>query len=405
MSLPDRVSEALASGNPRLRLDGIRECLALEDPEARAPLEHLLTDDDLADLRAFAARAIGVCAGEDARGSLLAAARDDGALEVRLSCIESIGWTGDRGATAALADLLDDAPTDVVVAVLLALGEIGGSDESAASAVERRLADEEAEVRAAAALALAVLGNARQRASALDYALGDPDPLVRLRAAQARVRQSEDGAVDRYIEVYEKAPADVRARVIRALPTLEREHALPLLRRLATLEEADEGNARDVALLLADHGCSSGAPLLARLHYEGRGGFPVARALAELGVGVGDHELRRELERGHGPRRMQAVRALCLLGHEDALGAVAELLGSGAGADRRFAAFVLARAGSRDAIPELLRTLDFAYLRERRVAGELLATLIPMESRTRFDPSADRLTRRRAIEQLEASIA
>jgi HEAT repeat protein len=201
----DRGRAALLLGHLRL-------------PEAVAPLEPLLDDDD-GDVRHAAVRAVGLVATDDAawalvralqRGSLaperllehvserwavdalLAAYHIIEFAHVRAVLAEALGLAGDPRAGAALAGILPFGSEEERVRCCRALGR--AADPAMAPLVAAALQDEAWSVRAQAARALgAMRADDRATVARLAAGLSDPAWWVRANCAEALVAAGPDG--------------------------------------------------------------------------------------------------------------------------------------------------------------------------------------------------------------------
>lgn len=143
--------------------------------------------------------------------------------EVRRKCALALGSMGRRGQQAVipLAELLTE---DDVPAVRDAAGEaLALIGPPALPALQKLLKDENAEVRARAALSLGKMGAAaRPAVEDLDFALDDDDGWVRIRAAEAlwRITGKTDSLVPALIEELKNPQRQIRMQAYRLFKEL-----------------------------------------------------------------------------------------------------------------------------------------------------------------------------------------
>jgi HEAT repeat protein len=197
-------------------------------PERLAALVKQLGDDDFAvrekatdGLKALGARALPALrrALQDADPEVRRRAQDcvnvatsESAAARTAAAARVIAARKPAGAAAALVAFLpfaeDDAAAEEIVSALIAVGAPGGQVDPAVSGA---LSDREPARRAAAALLLGRHGSAEQKA-AVRKLLGDPDPAIRLRAAEGLLAGREKAAVPVLLALLAEAPADVAGR-------------------------------------------------------------------------------------------------------------------------------------------------------------------------------------------------
>jgi HEAT repeat protein len=152
------------------------------------------------DVRQFAARVLGDLPRNEV-ASALACALDEGAGDLRLIAADSLARVAERmGAvpdevTDVLLRGLIDAERDIRLAAIRALGATGG--QGTARVLRDQLGDEDSFIRAEAVRALARLGPVGGEVVA---SLRDPDPGVRLAAAQAVAQFGGADAVDPLVD-------------------------------------------------------------------------------------------------------------------------------------------------------------------------------------------------------------
>ena len=152
------------------------------------------------DVRRFAARVLGDLDFDDVATGLSLALKDDDA-ELRTAAADSLARIGSRRgslpgeAVDALLKALPGADRDSRLLIIRGLGTV--ENESAAEVLERYLGDEDSFVRTEAIRALSLAGAANP---ALVGLLKDPDPGVRLAAAQAMAATGGESATDHLVE-------------------------------------------------------------------------------------------------------------------------------------------------------------------------------------------------------------
>ena len=172
-------------------------------------LEALRSGDE--EIRAAAVAALQSM-GKEAIGYLIEALKDPH-YGVRIAAAEGLGEIGDGAAVEALVLLSGDVREDVRIAAARALGSIG--DRRSIQPLIRLFGDRYHGVRVAAADAVAVFG--RDALRALEEALDDPVPAVRVTAAKTIGLIGAGESVPVLIEHLGDAAPEVRWSVARAL--------------------------------------------------------------------------------------------------------------------------------------------------------------------------------------------
>ena len=402
-NLPSHLSKGLQSGNPAEQLDTIRECLRLEAADATGPLTAILRGDQPAELRSQAARALGVCAGEDAAEAFLAIASGDPAPWLRITCIDILGWIGAPGTIPELLKMLGACPAEIAVVILDAVRETRHLGDADADLLKRQLGAPEPEVRVAAAFAISTQAEVAGHESALSFAANDAEPLVRVAASLGLARAKGDQGTASWKKAWLSAPPHARQQVLRVVRDGRHEDYRQLLEPLVDVE-AEPALWRELAMALSELGSPIIAEAIAEKLKQGSRDPVLALALAELGNSMGDHLLQLEASSAASNRHHLVARALCLLGHQEITEQYTELLHSDAGSERRAAALILAATGSRQATGVLLDTLDFAYLRERRQALRLILSLYDLSPNAQPNVHAPREDRRHQITRLRETL-
>ena len=152
------------------------------------------------DIRRFAARVLGDLS-HNAVAEALAQALSDGDKDVRRAAADSLvrlaGQTGSlpEPATDALLTVVNDSDRDLRLSVVRALGL--SSDKRAVGVLVSCLEDVDSFVRTAAIRALSEI---REAAPEIEALLEDPDPGVRLAAAEAVATAGGERAVERLVD-------------------------------------------------------------------------------------------------------------------------------------------------------------------------------------------------------------
>jgi HEAT repeat protein len=402
-NLPSHLAKGLESNNSTDLLDAIRECMRLETAAATERLTALLRGNQPADLRSQAARALGVCAGEDANEAFLGIASGDAAPWLRITCIDILGWIGAPATAPALLALLDTCPAEIAVVILDAIRDTGRLGDADADLLERQLGAPEPEVRVAAALAMSTQADVTRHESALSFAADDSEPLVRVAASLGLARSRGERGTPAWQEAWLDAPPRARQQVLRVVRDAGCNDFRQLLEPLLDLE-AEPTLWRELAMALSELASPVIAAAIAEKLKQGSRDPVLALALAELGNSMGEHLLQLEANSAASNRHHLVGRALCLLGHPDITKQYGDMLQSDAGSERRAAALNLAATGSRQATSVLLDTLDFAYLRERRQALRLIMNLYDLSPDSRPDIHAPREDRRHQITRLRRTL-
>jgi HEAT repeat protein len=310
----------LASERPAVRTSAIRDLArhAARDEAARLraiPLfERALKDDEHGEVRGAAAVALADVKGNEALATILAAVEDVDAY-VRQMALSALGEIGDARAVPRLTRALGDERPEVRYQALIAYARVASAEE-VASALVRATDDRDRAIRyIALRLAEDRIGTAdedpvRERATAL---LEDDAPEVRLAAAIHLAKIGDVAGRALLLKVISGAtpsePEDEREAVelagaiglMEAVPDLER-RAWGLARYVkdtcawsARIALARMGNARAVGEILKDLGSLRRDTRDAAVVAAGRAQLLEARAkIAALGPDEADRDLVRE---------------------------------------------------------------------------------------------------------------
>lgn len=150
----------------------------------------------------------------------------------RRASIYSLKAAPSESNVAEIRALLDDPDRDVRATALNALAQLDAEDEE--RLLRQALEDEDGFVRATAAKLLADLGS-RDNADVLaEHLLGDPDPLVRQRAAEALAVLGGEPAIVALVRALDDPMQPVRLAVVEGVLDLAPGRAIdPLVRMLA----------------------------------------------------------------------------------------------------------------------------------------------------------------------------
>lgn len=402
-NLPSHLSKGLESGDPTELLDTIRECLRLETSDATEPLTAILRGSQPAEMRSQAARALGVCAGEDAAETFLAIASGDSPPWLRITCIDILGWIGSPGTAPELLAMMVNCPAEIAVVILDAVRETRHLGDADADLLERQLGAPIPEVRVAAAFAISAQVEVARHESALSFAADDAEPLVRVAASLGLARARGDQGTATWKKAWLSAPPRARQQVLRVVRDSGLEDYRQLLEPLVDMD-AEPTLWRELAMVLSELGSPVIAGAIAEKLKQGTRDPVLALALAELGNSMGEHLLQLEAGSAASNYHHLVARAYCLLGHQEITKQYSELLHSDAGSERRTAALNLAATGSRQVTGVLLDTLDFAYVRERHQALRLILSLYDLSPSARPDVHAPRADRRQQINRLRETL-
>ena len=202
----------LASGDEEQRIDSlVRICALLRDdpgsiePSVIESLGAALQRDSSPVVRALAARALEVCAGnlgshvDEAVAALLAALGKEREMAVRKAIIYALARYTQPQVTPALIPLLEDKDSELRAAAAYALAENGAtaSAQALTKALQRRGKDEDAFARCHAARGLGRIGNRDSIDPLLEALKQDRSQEVRREAAQAlgRIASRQDAKV------------------------------------------------------------------------------------------------------------------------------------------------------------------------------------------------------------------
>jgi HEAT repeat protein len=281
-------------------------------------------------VRLAAVTSLGRVAGGQSTDAIVHAVNTDDNLDVRIAAVHALGRTQSPRAAEVLVDLLDGPRGEVALEAKLVLGSMGAH--------------------ATAELRACLLGQpSRARADACVHALartGDGDAALAIADAWRRRVCSADAALESFGVL---GDARVLPAVLESLGDAD-----PWVRRRAIVAlfvlldpEVPDGRAVEPLLAAAQGAAQRPDELLLLVDLLGRTG--ASRIAPEL------------LTYARSPRPRLRVAALQALGMVRAQGAERVLLHALDGAEpaeRRAAALALYRAGSKDAVPSLLRKLD-----------------------------------------------
>lgn len=216
---------------------------------ARAATELVESEvDSLSDRRAWrravAAGVVGDLGSRERHGRLLVRLLGDRSPDVRAAAVRAIGRLGVVEAAPRIVRLmaLGRIPRALAAEALMTIGSPAADD------VERLLAADEAEVRAAAAELLGLVGSPTHGRRLIGL-LADPDSEVRVKAARALGRIGAGSAVDALRERLGDPVPYVRAAVARALASLGDRSSVPILREMARHDDFDAARAAAEALI------------------------------------------------------------------------------------------------------------------------------------------------------------
>ena len=337
-----------------------------------------LMDDADADVRTYAALALGLL--EDARGvARLVAALDDENSNVRFHAIEALGRIGSREAALPLAAVAESRDFSVAFAALDALGHIG--EPSVAPRLVPLLDD--ALLQTAAAEALGALGGPEATGPLARLLDGADAPVEAVATALAALdeRQGDDAALVPEIARRNVSAAGARA-LVDALPSAAESERPAIVRVLGWLD----GDGIDDVLahaLIDPATCAVASDAL--VSRGARAAGPLVEALdVRPGDASGDDD--------HLARRAAAA-ALGRLGAASAVPALIALLDDDVPEVAVVAAGALGHIGDRRAFEPLLATLDHPHAALRQVAVSALNSVGHPELATRLpallrDPSS-----------------
>lgn len=199
---------------------------------------------------------------------------------VRRATVYALGLIGDKRATGPLTQKLNDSTYPVPADdVIWALGKI--KDETAVSVILERLTDENAVIRARAAIALGEIG-AVTAVNSLIEALQDEERIVRSSALQALGMIEDERAILALLGALQSE--SLRSGAIDALVKVEDVRALEALTELLTAD--DSYDRYQAALALAKKGDKRAVdPLIEELKEDESAGVraEAARALGVIG--------------------------------------------------------------------------------------------------------------------------
>lgn len=234
--------ERLASGDEERRIDSLARICALlrDEPDAIetqviTPLGAILRQDSSPVVRALAARALEICAGnpgggqdDEAAAALLAALGKERELAVRKAIIYALARYPQPQVTSALIPFLKNKHTEVRAAAAFALAENGdpASAQALAELLRRGAKDEDSFARSQAARGLGRIGGHDSIDLLINALSNDRSQEVRREAALAlgRIATSQDTKViealrnatlsnDPYlVSAAEKALANINSR-------------------------------------------------------------------------------------------------------------------------------------------------------------------------------------------------
>ena len=248
-------------------------------------------NDDSPYIRKGAAAVLGHIGDKRAVEPLFALLKDPES-GVREATVYALGLIGDKRATGPLTQMLNNSTYPVPADdIIWALGKI--KDETAVNVVLARLTDENAVIRARAAIALGEIG-AVTAINSLIEALQDEERIVRSSALQALGMIEDEGAILALLGALQSEA--LRSDAIDALAKVEDDRALEALIELLTAD--DSYDRYQAVLTLAKKG-------------DKRAVDPLIEALKEdESAGV----------------RAEAARALGVIGDERAIGPLTEAL-------------------------------------------------------------------------------
>lgn len=220
-----RYARLLADQAGRAKLQTLA---AMEEARTIDGIERFVTDRDPL-IRLRCAEVLGRAGtGEAAVKQLSVLARDKDA-EVAKTAIYSLGLTMDEHAVDALGAVLDEGMKPQWIIALDALGIT--RQKKASKLAVPFLKNFHAEVRAAAATAIAVIGDSSAAGECVN-SLFDPDPRVVARVAYALGRLGHEHSAEKITPLLGSENAEVRARAAEALGRLRSKNAAKAIARL-----------------------------------------------------------------------------------------------------------------------------------------------------------------------------
>lgn len=189
----------LRDENPAIRFYVVTLLGYIGNSGATAPLAEMLKSEKDASIRRMIAWALGMIGDEKAFDPLADLLLKDRSWEIRCAAAKALNDIGDEKAIESLLKAAADANPNVRVAALRALADLG-NDKATDSIKEMLKSDPHAGVRSAAAAGLGGIGG-QAAVDSLINALDDPDPGVRNAAAAALGKTGDAGALPRLREI------------------------------------------------------------------------------------------------------------------------------------------------------------------------------------------------------------
>jgi hypothetical protein len=220
----DLARSLLNDPDPQVRIHAIHLLWEDEDSRLARTFMKILRHDEVADVRAASANALGlfVYLGEVEKihselhdsivNILLLAAKTDEALIVRRRALESLGYSGSEDVNSIIDAAYHDKDPDWVVSALFAMGR--SSDERWKKQVLSKLHDPEEEIRVEAIHAAGELELAAARSILLDMLEDEEDVETRREIIWALSKIGGEGVRERLEEVLEAEEDDGEADFI-----------------------------------------------------------------------------------------------------------------------------------------------------------------------------------------------
>ncbi len=287
-----RLERELQTGDARSRRDVVRRMAAYPADEVAQPLLRALEDPEVA-VRLEAARTAGEV-GLEAAVPVLREWMEAPDADIRAAAARALGAIGDPRPVGSLVRALGDSSASVRRAAVKALARLGADPEigrSVAVPLLARLDDDDAEVRIAAAEALASMNDPRAVVPLVGRAR-DSAPEVRVAVYRALGELADRRAAAALIQSLRDDDENARLAAIAALGRMRASSATPALRELAASRDARVAQAAVVALgrMVDDPGALDGlVEALARADTR--------RIAEDLLVQRGDDALTLELAR------------------------------------------------------------------------------------------------------------
>ena len=243
-----RVTADTAVDDPRLAIEALERLAGAGDPSGRSRLQQISIDRAGSTVAVLADGALARLGDASASARLSNLVSSEG-IRDKSTLVEAIARSGSRSGAADLRVLLQDPEPHTRIAAMEALGRMG--DRDSIPAIRALLQDDYPPVRSRAVLVLARLGDAgvseavarmkespvgdvrlevlasdrtlsaADRRAAVRAILADPDPLTRVKAAEAIAVEDPEAAMAALVRVTGEADMSARREAARALETLK----------------------------------------------------------------------------------------------------------------------------------------------------------------------------------------